>query len=167
MGVIVKVCLSECKAKWTTGSVQHRPVVTQMDFLQMRVLTATHSQSVSQATHSYSHCLTIHICRVHSTNCEDVCVRASSLQDATAISRQWSTPTHPLFILFLLIYLLFCLFSLPLFSFLVFSFIATPYSHCYQNSTFTDKTLSNPHTQIVPYFCSDYERRPPMLTSTI
>lgn len=125
MNIIVKVCLSDFKAKWTTGSVQYRPVVAQIDFSQMhahagtQTLTHTvHSQSVSRSTHSYSHCLTIHVCRVHSTNCVYVCVflcRASSLQDATAMSRQWSTPTHFLFILLLPIQLFISAFSfLPL-----------------------------------------------------
>ncbi len=86
MNVIVRVCLSDFKAKWTTGSVQHRPVVAQIDFSQMhahadtQTLTHTvHSQSVSQSTHPYSHCLTIHVCRVRSTNCVCVCVFVQSI----------------------------------------------------------------------------------------
>lgn len=38
-----------------------------------------HSQFVSQSTHSYSRCLTIHVCRVHSTNCECLCAFVQSI----------------------------------------------------------------------------------------
>lgn len=54
----------------------------------------------------------IHVCRVLSTNCVCGFVQGVSQQDATAKSRQLSTPTHFLFILLLQIQLFFSSFLL-------------------------------------------------------
>lgn len=66
--------------------MDHRPVhnadqeSAQMHHTHRHTLTHTaHSQSVSPSTQSSSHCLTIHVCRVLSTNREHVCVFAQSI----------------------------------------------------------------------------------------
>lgn len=86
--LIFKACLSDSETTLTTGLVSHK-------LLHRQKKHATHSQCVSEL-----HCLTptvvshIHVCRVHS-NCVCACLcSASSLQDARAMCRQPTSPTH-------------------------------------------------------------------------
>lgn len=80
----VKVCFSRFMGRHNMGPVQHWPVNAHTDiWTHKKTHLRIASQSVSQATHSYSHFLTIHSFRALSPNQDGVYVCALLMSNLT------------------------------------------------------------------------------------